>query len=433
MIEERLSACRRSLVAVCLIAAVFEAAGAAASVHCPPYPTAPEYRARQSTLSADPSNWIQVIEGARNGDEILLVDGTYRLDEYTVQIDTSVTIRGASGNRDAVVIVGEGYDVPAEGFMVMAENVTIADLTMRDIRLHAISVKGELGADAPQIYNVHLLDIGTQHIKGTADTLDGLIACSKIGYSEGAVAGDYIDGIDLHGAIGWTIRDNHLYNIWGDGTGCEVDIDCGRYLSGGGPAIQLWRGSRDNVVERNRIVDSFRGIAIGFGTDHPGGVVRNNFFYQSEPGRPGARGFIPGDMGIAIYGGSDTLVEHNTVLLGGDYRGAIEIRDSVDVIIRNNLIDRPIWDRGSATFVAVGNKIDAVIQDFAAPGDPHLVPSSSAVDFAQAVSWSGLPGDIDGQVRPEGTGPDPGCDELGGGGEIFVDGFESGGLGAWSG
>jgi len=372
-----------------------------ASRHCVAYERSPLQRVRARQIAADPGNWIGLIEGAAHGDEILLADGLYNLAQYAIAITKTITLRSASGNRDAVVIRGQGYGIPSEGFMVMAPNVTIADLTITAMRNHGISIKGELGARAPHIYNVHVYDIGTQHIKGTGGSIAGVVACSRIGYSPGGVAGDYLNGIDIHGGVDWTVRDNELYNIWGDGTGCEVDTHCGTYTAGGGPAILFWNGAGGTLVERNRIVNCFRGIALGFGTAHPGGVVRNNFFYQS----------VSGDMGIQIDGGSATRVDHNTVILGGSYRGAIEIWNSSNLLIRNNLLSRPIWNRGNTNYTAQGNKTDATPADLAKPADPHLRPDSSAVDFTPVGGPLPVLDDIDGDTRPQGTGVDAGCDE----------------------
>jgi hypothetical protein len=403
---------RRALAAALLLAAPGAALGQS-SAFCPPYVSSPLHRPRLRTVQANPGNWVARIEGAQAGDEILLADGTYTLAQYAVQISVPLTVRGASGNRDAVVIRGAGYGVPSEGLMVHAANVTIADLTMTAIRNHAISIKGESGAEAPHVYNVHLYDIGTQHIKGTpGDGVgDGVVACSRLGYTPGGARGDYIDAIDIHRGINWTVRDNEIYNHWGDGTGCEVDRDCGLYASGGGPAILFWNNSSGTVVERNRILDSYRGIALGFGSPHPGGAVRNNFFYQPSAGRPGARGFIPGDMGVQIDYGSGTVADHNTVILGGSYPGAIEVWHSSSVTVRNNLLTRPVWDRGGNTGLAVaGNKGDATAADLAVAGDFHLAAGSGAVDFAGVVATP-VAVDLDGQPRPQGARADAGCDE----------------------
>ncbi len=405
--------------------AVLVLAQAPGFVPCTPYPQSPLYRPRVRQVPAGPSTWIQAIEGALDGDEILLADGNYALGQYAVQITRSITVRGASGNRDAVRIQGQGYAVDSEGFMVHGSDVTIADLTIWNVRDHAISLKGESGVQAPHVYNVHLYDIGTQHVKATPGGIHaGVVACSRLGYTPGGVRGDYIDAIDVHQGIDWIVRDNEIYNHWGDGSGCEVDVNCGTYEPGGGPAILFWNNSSGTMVERNRILDSFRGIALGFGSPHAGGVVRNNFFYQSEPGRPGVNGWIPGDMGIQVDRGSGTAVDHNTVILGGTYPGPIEVWNSASVAARNNLLTRPVWDRGgNSGLVVLGNKADGTVSDLAAPGNPHLAAGSTAVDFAASVDVPAVTADIDGDSRPQGPRRDAGCDELVD--RIFMDGFDS--------
>ncbi len=384
------------------------------SPFCPAYVLSPIYRPRARQVPANPSNWIALIEGAMDGDEILLADGIYPLLQYAVQISHPITVRGASGNRAAVRIQGQGYGVGSEGFMVHAPNVTIADLTMTGIRNHAISIKGESGAEAPHVYNVHLYDIGTQHIKGTPGdgVHDGVVACSRIGYSPGGVRGDYINAIDIHRGVDWIVRDNEIYNVWGDGTGCEVDTSCGTYLSGGGPAILFWNNSSGTILERNRIVESFMGIAIGYGTPHPGGAIRNNFVYRSQASRPGARGTIVGDLGIHVRGGNGTSVDHDTVIQAGNYLGAVEIWQSQNVTVRNGLISQPVWDRGGNTGLSLqGNKTNGTVGDLAVPQDPHLKPGSTAIDFSATVSLPGVADDIDGDTRPQGVRRDAGCDE----------------------
>lgn len=365
---------------------------------CPDYVDSSLYRPRQQQITVGPQDdWIAAIETAAAGSEILLLDGQYQLDQYTIWINDEITIRGASGNRDNVLIRGLGYGTGSEGFTIAGSNVTIASLSMTGMRHHAVSIKGEQGAQAAHLYDLHLYDIGTQHIKATPGGIaGGLVACSAIGYTEGGVQGDYINGVDVHQGIDWTIRDNYFYNIWGDGSGCEVDIDCGTYTPGGGPVILVWNNSRGTLVERNIIEDSFRGIALGLGSGHQGGIVRNNFFYQSAPGRMGVNGWIAGDMGIQLLQASDVLVAHNTIILGGDYPGAIELWQGSGHLVQNNLITAPIWDRGGVEFEAAGNIVDATTADLVAPGDFHLPAGSRAIGAGVACE---VESDMDGDAR----------------------------------
>lgn len=354
---------------------------------CPAYESSSLFRERAVQLVVGPlDDWIGAIEGAEPSTEVLLRDGTYHLgDTYAVVVGPSVTIRSQSGSRDSVIIRGAGYGPGGEGFMIMGADVTVADLSMTQIRNHAISIKGNTAPHAIQIYNVHVFDIGTQHIKLTpGGTEDGLIACSSVGYSEGGAVGDYVNAIDLHEALDWHIRDNLIYNITGDGSGCEVDIDCGTYVSG--PAVLVWNNSRGTLIERNTIVDSFRNIALGLGSGHEDGVVRNNFIYRLGPG----------DAGIELWDAHGSGIYHNTVLIA-DYPGAIEFRQSSDLSILNNLISQPIWDRGESNVWTDANIEDASAADFVAPGDVHLTDGSRAIGAGITVEQ--VIADIDGDMR----------------------------------
>lgn len=154
------------------------------------------------------------------------------------------------------------------------------------------------------------------------------------------------------------------------------------------------------------------GIAVGYGTPYPGGAIRNNFVLRSQASRPGARGTIAGDLGIHVRGGSGTTVDHNTVIQAGTYPGAVEIWQSQNVPARNNLISKPVWDRGGNTGLSLqGNKTDGTSADLGVLFDPHLAAASGAVDFAGTVSLTGVPDDIDGDARPQGPRRDAGCDE----------------------
>ena len=318
--------------------------------YCPAYTESAVYRRPHRVVSIDPSDdWIQTVESATAGTEVLFSDGTYYLDRALVQVGDGVTLRSASGNRESVVIRGSGYGKPSQGLVIAGDRVTVADLTVTGLRDHGIYVKPEIsGGVAPLIYNVHVYDIGTQHIKSNTGSRDGIIACSKIGYTANGAKGDYNGAIDLHGAQAWIIRDNDIYNITGDGSGCNVNRDCNRYLSG--PAILVWKDSKNTVVERNHITESFRNIAFGLGSLHQGGIIRHNTIYRSSPG----------DAGIELQGASGTVVENNTVLLADRYRGAIEYRETRHITVRSNQVTS-LWNRGENVGATVSGNTVVVV------------------------------------------------------------------------
>lgn len=309
---------------------------------CRRYAQSDLYRPRLNQLILSASDdWQRLIEVAPEDTEILLSDGVYRQSTPMIVVKNNITVRSLSGNREAVHVLGMGYGIAGQGFSITGDDVTIAEFTLSGQRDHAIAIQG--GSDRSHIYNLHVFDVGTQHIKGNSGGInDGVIACSSIGYTEQGAVGDYNGGIDLHTAHHWQIARNFLYNIAGDGSGCDVDIRCGTHASG--PAILVWNNSSAVAIYDNQIVDSYRNIALGLGRVVTGGVVSGNQIMQSEPG----------DAGIELYTARDVLVERNTVVLGAAaYPGAIEYRDSSRLIIRNNTVTAMPWNRG-------GNRVFSV-------------------------------------------------------------------------
>lgn len=359
---------------------------------CPAYTQSDLYRPRLQQVTVGPQdNWISAIRGALPGTEILLQDGDYFLGStYTVTIPEEVTVRSASGNRNAVTIIGQGYGPGAEALMVTGKNVTVADLSITQVRNHGIAIKGESGAHGTHIYNVNLYDIGTQMIKGTKGPQDAVIACSAMGYSANGVRGDYIAAIDVHGPQDLLIRDNYIYNFMGEGTGCEVDIDCGAYMSQH-PAILIWNeGARGTIIERNVMIENYRSIALGLDRGHEDGIVRNNFIFRSQPG----------DAGIELRTANNTLVAHNTVYVE-NYIGAIELSPGTNNRIYNNFISAYFRTRDGATFTEDGNLFDLEPGDLLQAGDSHLLDNSRAIGAGVSLPdiLTYVTDDIDGDLR----------------------------------
>lgn len=128
----------------------------------------------------------EIVQGAAAGDTILLADGIYELrGDYLWFGTPGVTIRSASGNREAVIIDG-GYET-TEIVVVAASDVTVSDLTLKRARYHPIHVMSVNGAntDNTLIYNTHIIDPGQLAIKINPNTPShypdfGQVACSHL-------------------------------------------------------------------------------------------------------------------------------------------------------------------------------------------------------------------------------------------------------------
>ncbi|MEJ2208814.1 MAG: right-handed parallel beta-helix repeat-containing protein [Anaerolineae bacterium] len=373
------------------------AAAPLAASRCPALrPTAPtvqvstEAQLRQQATDAAP------------GTAILIAPGTYHMQDLVYVVNDGVSLFGQTGNRDDVILDFDAVPGTPDGFsgiQVAADDVTVANLTIRYAHDHGVAIQG---SDRPVLYNLHVLDVDDQLIKVNPEgdgSDDGLLACSRLEYTT-AAPDEYTNGISAHDAHGWTVRDNEWYRIRTP-EGSPV------------PTILFWRGSSDTVVERNLLVDCYQGIAFGNADgsagEHTGGVVRNNVIYAS----------LPHDVVIEMVHASGWLVAHNTALLLDPAPGltwGMEARyaDSTGTFAYN-LTNMDIWlDRDGAGGSGQGNVTAAQPGWFAdaAGGDLHLRASATqAID--QAAPLAGVDDDYDGQARPIGPAPDVGADEYG--------------------
>lgn len=350
------------------------------------------------------------------------VDGRLTVGHFGAAPIQNIQIRGATGNPADVVILGGGMLNPIVpfGFQVFtAADVTIADLSIGNVYYHALAVQGEQGAQRVDVYHARLFDAGEQIVKGTPGASDVIIEYSELFFSAGAInhpEGDppgscYTNGVDGVTTDRWTVRDNLIHDIWcQDGT-----------LAG--PAVLLWQGAHDTIVERNTILDSSRGISLGLvgANDHFGGFARNNFIRWDA-----AASYA---VDVPIYTTSpNSSILHNTALAMGRYPNAIEVRyaGATGVAVENNLLDAAIQARDGATPIESGNLLDVQANWFVdlAAGDLHLTASATpAID--QVTRLPDAMDDFDAQVRPAGAGQsDIGADEFGAVDLIFADGFD---------
>jgi hypothetical protein len=214
---------------------------------------------------------------------------------------------------------------------------------------------------------------------------------------------DYTNGVDVHTGANWIIRHNLFRNIVSP---------AGQKLAG--PAVLMWNHSRDTLTEGNTFLNCARGISYGLlertgGSDHVGGVIRNNFFYRSSN--------QPGDVGIEVADSPDTRVLNNTVFVSGTYRTPIEYRfpGTVGVVLTNNLLDGVILARDGAKGTERTNLSGATSTMFvdAAAGNLHLSASATAA-IDRGTALKEVVDDWDGMPRPQGAGYDIGADERAG-------------------
>jgi len=335
---------------------------------------------------------------AASGLTIFVAAGTYNLSNVVHVVNDGVTIRGATGNRDDVILDGGGMLTGlTHAILIEAHDVTVADLTIRNAGEHGISINGR---DRPTLYNLHIVDTGYQLVKVNPvgdGSQDGLLACSRLEYTTTAPE-DYTNGISAHDAHGWTVRDNEWYRIRTPG-GAPV------------PTILFWSASSDTVVERNLLVDCYQGISFGNAShgpgDHFGGIVRNNVIYASQPH----------DVVVEMVHASGWLVANNTALLLNPVSGlthGMEARFSdSEGTFAYNLTNMDIaLNRDGGNGAGVGNLTNAQGDWFvdASSADLHLASSATAaIDHAAALPQ--VSDDWDGDARPHGSAPDVGADE----------------------
>jgi hypothetical protein len=191
---------------------------------------------------------------------IVLAAGTYNLSSplYMNGSFTNVGIRGATGNRDDVVLVGKGMTVDGGvPFGIWTggnvRGVTIAHLTIRDVYSHPIILNG--GTQSPLVHNVRLVNAGQQFLKANPDGAGGGVDSGVVEYSVFEYTGTsrdyYTNGVDVHTGDNWLVRHNLFRNI---------RAPLGELA---GPAILMWNGSTGSIVEGNTFIDCQREIAIG--------------------------------------------------------------------------------------------------------------------------------------------------------------------------
>lgn len=345
------------------------------------------------------------------GGTILLADGVYQMPRYFNLGTDRVTLRSASGNRDAVILDGANSRHGTLLAVTACAGVTIADLTVRNVMHNGVQIQSYANTQQVTVRNCVLHNIWQRGVKGVKAKEHPPRDCviehclfyndrpkqygDDTSDTSRSYGGNYLGGIDVMDAVGWQIRDNVFVNLQG------------RTREGRG-AIFVWFGSRDCVIERNVIVDCDAGILLGNpqppepGTVHASDcVVRNNFITRTP------------EQAIFCAFTRDCRLLHNSIHDPENRRrrSIRAILGNPGLTIANNLVhgSPPLLDNAEQIKQA-GNLFRAAPPAFRDPahGDLHLrLPTREVVD-AGAPPFAPTE-DFDRQ--PRGEQPDIGADE----------------------
>jgi hypothetical protein len=336
------------------------------------------------------------------GDKMIECEnGTYVLDDLLHIIADSITVKSLNGNRDSVIIRGQGMGGGVSHvFLVPGSDFSARDMTIGWVANHAIQIQGEQNADRPLISNVRFVDTYEQMLKvsagGAAYCDSGIVEYCLFEYTAGIGPQYYIGGIDCHRSRDWIAR-NNIFKYIRSPSGSIAEH-----------AIHFWNNSENTLAECNWIVNCDRGIGFGLGSSqHLGGIIRNNMIYHDT-----TEGFA--DVGIAIETCPGGQIYNNTVYHEHSYQNAIEYRfaATTNAFIANNLTNKNIQARDGASGIDTSNITNAQASWFAdvLAGDLHLDYAVTEV-VDQGITIPALTYDFDGDPRPQGAGYDIGCDE----------------------
>ncbi len=382
------------------------------------YPRAPALKspAGEVIRVASVEALFAAVRRVRPGGTILLAEGVYPLRQTLVIATDGVTLRSASGRRGHVILDGGG--TLGELLTIRGcTGVTVADLLIQNVRWNGIKLDSDTGVQRVTIHNCVLHNIWQRGIKGVtvpeADRERLRPHGCRVEYcffindrpkrfgddpadTAQSFGGDYISGIDVMFASGWTIADNVFVGIHG------------RTGSARG-AIFLWHDCRDCVVERNVVVDCDSGICLGNSFKPPGitchctnVLVRNNFVTRAP------------ENGILADFTCDCAFLHNTVHEPNTRHGRLIrlVHDNDGLRVENNLLSghEPLIETQSR-FTLRNNLNRDMSSAFVAPDEGNLrLTANATVAIDRAEPLAEVPSDIDGTTR--GTHPDFGAHEF---------------------
>jgi len=361
------------------------------------------------------SELFEAVEKAKPGATILIADGHYFLPRRLEIRKDGLTLRGESGRPEKVILDGGKHQLGELIAVTGCSDVTIAHLTVQNVRWNGIKLDTDTGVHRVTIYNCIIRNVWQRGVKGVRvpSNVPRPTGC-KVQFcifvndrpktfdddptdNPQTFNGNYIGGIDVMFAQGWVISDNVFVGIQG------------RTHEGRG-AIFLWHDSRDCIVERNIIIDCDVGIALGNSWKPPDIdvhctriIVRNNFIVRCP------------ESGIVADYTQDCLIAHNTIHDPANKLGRLIrlVHDNEGLRVVNNLLSGPPIKNESPSKMLLLNNL--VVSDysfaFADAKSGNLRLTAKAVEaIDKAIPLPEVTSDIDG--KPRGPKPDIGAHEF---------------------
>ena len=354
--------------------------------------------------------FFRAADAIQSGGTILLADGHYMMPRYFELRTDGVTLRSASGDRNRVILDGA---TSRHGELVgvrACSDITIADLTIQNIRHNGFKLNTDSGVHRVTIHNCVIHNIWQRGVKGVRVPKDqpGIRPPEQCRvqhclfhndrpkrFSDDpsdtaqTFGGNYLGGIDVMFANGWTICDNVFHGLRG------------RTGEARG-AIFLWHESQGCIVERNVIVDCDTGICLG--NSHRGPetkvhaidcIVRNNFVTRCP------------ENGILADYTKRCQIVHNTI---HDPHSRLRrlirvVHDNLGLEVRNNLLSGPAMRIETEDELVIDGNLTRDAGDWfvdVSSGDLHLAGPPDAI-AAAAKRHPRVTHDFDGQPRPSTT------------------------------
>jgi len=367
-----------------------------------------------SVVVSDVRALIEAVREAKPGQTILLADGHYMMPHYVQIAADDVTLRGASGHRERVILDGaKSRDGELLG-ITACSGVTIADLTIQNIKWNGFKINSQTNVQELTIHNCIIHNIWQRGVKGVKVPKENrqnvrpkqcrIQYClfyndrpKRLSDDAADIAqGNYVAGIDVMYATDWIISDNVFVGIQG------------RTFEGRG-AVFIWHDSQDCAIERNVIIDCDVGLQLG--NPHRDRetiyhcvrcVARNNFITRAP------------EAGIVTVYTKDCKILNNTIHDPDSRMGRLirTVFTNDGLVIANNLLSGPrMRNESKSKITFLNNLIGNLTDSFTDParGDLHLTNAAvNAID--RGIVRTDVVEDID--REPRGNRVDIGADEL---------------------